>query len=169
MGAGKLGHKHIRVLDTEGIGAVAAYAHRAEIGIAEHDGICRTPTLFGEAIGADKIYLRFEGRFETVFPGQKSGENGKAVGVQLVIARKKDVGHAALVANTAAWPSRTVSAEPRAITFFLVSILYTKVLCELSDHSITLRSAIFFLRTIDCYDNIILCFLSGVNFIKIIF
>ena len=99
MGAGKLGHKHIRVLDTEGIGAVAAYAHRAEIGIAEHDGICRTPTLFGEAIGADKIYLRFEGRFETVFPGQKSGENGKAVGVQLVIARKKDVGHAALVAE----------------------------------------------------------------------
>ena len=68
MGAGKLSHKYVSVLDAERISSVTADAHCSEIGIAEHDRICRTPTLFGETVCIYEIDFRFEGSLETVFP-----------------------------------------------------------------------------------------------------
>ena len=92
VGRDQLLQERAGVGDLEGIAAERPQPHRAELRVADHDGVLRAPLLVGPLPRRDEVDLALERRLEAVLPAEDGGEDRDVVGVERVHARRLDVG-----------------------------------------------------------------------------
>ena len=76
---------------------VGTHADHAEICIAHHDWVSGAPSISGEETCVDKIHVRFERRFKSVFPALERGQDRDVVRRQGVGSRSVGIAELALL------------------------------------------------------------------------
>ena len=95
--AHNLGQELGRVGDLDRVGPERTQADRAELGVAQHDGVLGAPFQVGEAVGVDEVDLGLERRFEPVIPVLQRRHDRHIVGLEHVEAGGEDVCQLAFV------------------------------------------------------------------------
>ena len=91
------GVEELGVGHAEAVVAKGAQPHRAEVFVADGDGLGRAPLLVHLLAGAEEVNIAFERGLKQLVPILQIGEYRQRLGGQLVHAGAKHVGHFALV------------------------------------------------------------------------
>ena len=91
--SGHVGNELSRVgVHPETIRAKGAHADRAKFGVAQHDGVGRSPFNVEKLLGVNKIDINLKRRVKPIFPAHNGAQYGHVVGIKHVSARLVNVG-----------------------------------------------------------------------------